>query len=117
MLNFSWRELLFSTSGLWGLWLMYHAAEWFWTGQAHAASADHIHRVLAQAAIGSGFVLAGVIQSVRLAGTRQRQRAQMIAQLRASRSLPAAPALEPFGENAQVRQRETVGAENITRGE
>jgi hypothetical protein len=117
MQSFSWRELLFSTSGLWGLWLMYHAAAWFWTGQAHTASADHIHKVLAQAAIGFGCVLWGVVHSVRLAHRQERARAEMMTELRASRALPPAPALEPFGENAQIRQQEKAGAKNIARGE
>jgi hypothetical protein len=117
MQSFSWRELLFSTSGLWGLWLMYHAAEWFWTGEAHTASADHIHKVLAQAAIGFGCVLWGVVHSIRLARKQERLRAEMIAELRASRALPAEPSLERFGENAQVRQREKTEAANATRGE
>lgn len=115
MLNFSWRELLFSTSGLWGVWLMYHAAEWFWTGQADTASADHIHKVLAQAALGSVFVLSGVIHTIRLARRQERQRTAMIAELRAGRSLPSADPLESIGECLQVRRAEP-GSTNSTRG-
>lgn len=117
MLNFSWRELLFSTSGLWGLWLIYHAAEWFWTGQANTASADHMHRVLAQGVIGFGVVVGGVTHCVRLARAQERLRAAMIAELRGGRMLPAAEPLEALGDHDQVRQREKSEAANVARGE
>jgi hypothetical protein len=115
--SFSWRELLFSTSGLYGLWLMYHVAEWFWTGHALTASTGHIERMLAQAALGFAFVLGGVIHTVRLARTQERLRAEMIAELRASRTLPSADPLESLGENIQVREREKVNAASRTNGE
>lgn len=106
MQNFSWRELLFSSSGLWGLFLMYHAAEWFWTGQALTASTSHIHHVVAQGVIGFAFVLGGTTHTVLLARAQERQRAEMIAELRAGRALSSAPPSDSLEEIVPARREE-----------
>jgi hypothetical protein len=102
---------------MYGLWLGYQAVGWLWAGHALTASRGRIGSVVAQAVVGFGLVGWIVIRTIRHNRRRERQRAQMIAELRAGRALPAAPSLEPFGANVPIRQEKKPEVANITRGE
>jgi hypothetical protein len=102
---------------MYGLWLGYQAVAWFWAGHALTARPARIGSVVAQGAVGIGLVGWVVIRTIRYSRKQERLRAEMIAELRAGRSLPVEPSLEPFRGNAQTPQREMAGAASIARGE